>query len=122
MFGFILFLVASILYLPLTIINIIVVSVHNRKKYNFLKILDGYFLQSATDIDRFGNSNFRTLWNLFLIKKEGYQFGKIQETISSVLGKNQRDNTLTKLGKGLVWILNVFEKDHCLKSINDGEL
>ena len=117
--GFLLFIIASILYLPLTIINVIVVIIKHIKSYRFLSVIDGYFLQSATDIDRFGNSNFRTLWNLILKKKEGYPFGKIQETISSVLGKNQRDGTLTKAGRVLAWILDTLDKDHCKNSIDN---
>lgn len=68
-------------------------------------------------MDKFGNREFRTLWNKTLIKKNGYQFGDIRETISSALGKNERDNTLSNTGKCLVWILNVIDKNHCKKSI-----
>lgn len=117
--GFLLFIVAWILYIPLTIINIIIVIIKNIKEYAFLSVIDKYFLHSARDIDQFGNSNLKTLLNLTLIKKEGYQFGKIQETISSVLGKNERDNTLTKVGKGLVTILDFFDKNHCRDAIKD---
>jgi hypothetical protein len=117
--GFLLFLLAWILYIPLTVVNIIVVIIKNIKSYAFFKVIDGYFLQTAADIDRFGNSNLRTLFNLTLIKENGYKFGKIQETISSVLGKNQRDNTLTKTGKILVLILDFISRDHCKKSIRE---
>lgn len=83
-----------------------------------LKFKDlGYFKSSAVNLDRFGNSEFRTLFNLTLKKKEGYKFGNMEETISSVLGKNQRDNTLSFAGKVLVFILDTIEKNHCKKSI-----
>ena len=59
------------------------------------------------------------LFNDILIKIGGYKFGNRQETISSVLGKNQRSNTLTKAGKILRFILDVIDKDHCKNSIND---
>lgn len=42
----------------------------------------------------------------------------MSETISGVLGKNERDNTLSKTGKILVWILNKLDKNHCFKSID----
>lgn len=78
-------------------------------------------MQMAYDIDRHGNRNLRTLWNTILIKKDGIKFGNELETISSVLGKNQLTNTLTKIGKALVWILDKIDKDHCLKAIKTEE-
>lgn len=109
--GFILYIIASLLWLPLTILNWIIVAY----KYG---LSNNYFLQTAIDIDKFGNRNFRTLLNNILIKKESYQFGNVEETISSVLGKNQRDKTLTKTGIIICWILNSIDKEHCKKSIN----
>lgn len=108
--GFILYIIASLLWLPLTILNWIMVAY----KYG---LSNDYFLQTAIDIDKFGNRNFRTLLNNVLIKKEGYQFGDVRETISSVLGKNQRDDTLTKIGKLICWILDSLDKKHCKNSI-----
>jgi hypothetical protein len=107
MIGFILYIVAYILLLPMTIINFFVV---------FDK---GYFKSTALSIDIFANREFRASWNKFLRKSNGYSFGKLNETISSVLGKNQRDGTLTKTGIILCWILDKIDKDHCKKSIND---
>ncbi|ERM82377.1 hypothetical protein P872_18440 [Rhodonellum psychrophilum GCM71 = DSM 17998] len=111
--GFILFIIAIILFIPLTIWNIIEVGI----KYKSWKSIDGYFFNTAYDIDRFGNHNFRTLLNKYLIKSNGYQFGDFRETISSVLGKNLRDNTLTKAGIYLVKILDYIDENHCEKSI-----
>lgn len=78
-----------------------------------------YWRSFAVDVDRFGNHQFRTLFNAILRKPHGYKFGDFRETISSVLGKNQRDNTLSRLGKLLVWILDKIDPDHCLKSIKE---
>jgi len=108
MIQILLFLIAYILYLPLSIINWFFVD---NKKY--------YFLSSATNLDKFGNREFRTLLNKTLINKDGYKFGNINETISSVLGKNESTNTLTKTGKVLVWILDKIDKNHCYKSISN---
>lgn len=109
----IIFVVAWILILPITLINIVAVAF----KY---KSIRGYFLSTASSIDRWGNREFRTLWNLVLINKySNNHFGSIEETISSVLGKNQRHKTLTLLGKILVFILDKLDKDHCKESIND---
>jgi hypothetical protein len=51
-------------------------------------------------------------------KKNGYQFGNERETISSALDKNKRKGILTTTGKALCKILYIFDKNHCIKSIN----
>lgn len=106
-----LFIIAYVLMLPLTIVNFFVVLFKSKDHAK------GYFRTTAVNIDKFGNREFRTLWNETLIIKTGYKFGNIEETISSVLGKNERDNTLSKLGKCLAWILNNLDKNHCKNSI-----
>lgn len=110
---FFLFLVAFILFLPLTLLNFTIVLFRGRAK--------GYFMNTAVNLDRFGNYEFRTLFNLTLRKPSGYEFGNFEETISSVLGKNQRDGTLTNTGKILAFILDTIDKDHCRKSIEEFE-
>lgn len=107
----ILFLIAYILLLPLTVINFFVVLFTSKDHAK------GYFRTTAINIDKFGNREFRKLWNLTLKIDIGYQFGNQEETISSALGKNERDGTLSIIGKALAWILNTIDKDHCLKSI-----
>lgn len=104
--GVILFIVAYILFLPLSIINFMFV----RNK--------GYFKSSAINIDKFGNREFRTCLNKSLINSNSpFEFGSIDETISSVLGKNKRFGYLTKFGKIICLILDTLDKDHCEKSI-----
>lgn len=105
--GFILFLVAYIIFLPMTIINFFTV----REK--------GYFKSTAVNIDIFANREFRATWNKHLITFGGYRFGKEGETISSALGKNKKQCTLSKKGVILCNILDFFDKDHCIKSINN---
>ena len=108
-----LFLIAYILLLPLTIINFFVVFFTTKDHAK------GYFRSTAVNIDKFGNREFRKLWNLTLRKSNGYKFGNVEETISSALGKNERDGTLSTAGKSLVWILDKIDKNHSLKSIKD---
>ena len=48
-------------------------------------------------------------------KEASYMFGNVNETISSALGKNQRDKTLSWFGKGICFILDKLDKDHCKK-------
>ena len=107
MIQIVLFFVAYRLFLPLSLLNFFFVE--NKK---------GYFLSSATNLDKFANREFRTLWNKSLKTSKGHSFGNIEETISSALGKNERDGTLTKAGKVLVWILDKFHKNHAKKSIS----
>lgn len=102
-----LFLIAWVLFLPLSIINFFLVW--DRK----------YFISSALSIDKFANRELRTLWNKTLRKSNGYNFGHRDETISGVLGKNKRDNTLTKAGVCLVWLLDTLDENHCINSIDD---
>lgn len=111
--GIVLFFVAIILFIPLTIINFFCVLWKYRIKWN---TINGFFHETAIDIDRFGNRNFRTLLNMTL-QKNGYEFGDINETISSALGKNKRDKTLTKTGLVVCSILDSLDEDHCIKSI-----
>ena len=112
MINIILFLVAWILIPPLTVWNLIIVN----RKYGNTK---GYFRSTALSIDIWANREFRTLWNDKLRIDSGYEFGKIGETISSALGKNQRDKTLSKKGKLLVAILDFFDENHCENSIRE---
>ena len=57
MLGLILFIIAYVLYFPLTLINFLFV----RNK--------GYFRDSALTLDKLANREFRTLWNKTLIKE-----------------------------------------------------
>jgi hypothetical protein len=105
--GLFLFIIAYVLFLPITIFN----ALNVRKR--------GYLKDSAVNLDRYANREFRFSLNKYLItEKSPDRFGNIEETISSVLGKNQLSNNLTRFGKVIVWILNKIEKNHCIKSIN----
>ena len=77
----------------------------------------GIFRSVAIWIDQIGNSVCRDLFNRCLITSAGYKFGKVQETISSVLGKNQETWTLTLVGRAVVGVLDWLDKDHCRESI-----
>jgi hypothetical protein len=123
--GIILYIIATLLYIPLTVINFIVVLVMHIKKNGFIDVVGQYFYEEALAIDRFANRSFRTLWNITLIKSDGYEFGKKYETVSSVLGKNQILKKLTITGWILVYILWAidykywFKGGHCVNSITN---
>lgn len=124
----VLFLVAgalSVVLLPLGIIwtvgEIIVrIFTSEQKKSAFAKSI--WFLTAtlhslALWLDQIGNAVCRDMFNRLLIEQDGYKFGKVQETISSVLGKNQLLDKLSLTGRALVVLLELFEEEHCIKSI-----
>ena len=76
-------------------------------------------METAIDLDKFGNRNFRAFLNATMRLRNGYKFGNVNETISSALGKNQRDKTLSWFGKFIAFILDKLDKEHCKKSINE---
>lgn len=108
MISLILFLVAVILFVSLFPVAIV---------YIVLDVITELLGKMAIVIDFAGNIILAKILNDWFIMKGGYQFGKIGETISSALGKNQRDNTLAYSGKILCSILDSIDKDHCFKSI-----
>ena len=81
-------------------------------------MLKVWFYRSAREIDVFANVVGSDLFNAIFIVDQGYKFGNPKETISSVLGKNQRDKTLSLAGDGLRRILDLIDENHCLNSIN----
>jgi len=92
------------------------------------KELAEYDRQEAMALDGFAVRNYRTFWNAYLIKPEGYKFGVLDEMVSSALGKNEADRTLSEKGSGrlsrwfygvmLVKILNKLDKEHCKNAID----
>lgn len=110
-------ILAAILF-PLGLILTFFINLYKRRWRFSFKRLDQQLLSIATSVDASGNVICKDLFNLILIKKGGYQFGKRKETISSVLGKNQRDSTLTVLGNEVCDLLDLFDTDHCFRSID----
>jgi hypothetical protein len=84
----------------------------NRKKHLY---------NIARGIDQLGNVVCGQLFNLTLIKKAGYRFGNEDETISSVIGKNKRTNTLTATGCLLDALLDAIDKNHSIDAIEEDE-
>lgn len=123
--GWLLYLISWIVEPFVVVINFFTVIVLHAKARGFFKVTDVFFQSGALDRDRFANHNYRTCLNFFLIKKKGYQFGNKEETVSSVLGKNQRDKTLTRTGWFFVYFLWLVDYPmwkhggHCISSINE---
>jgi len=110
--GFILLIIAlglSIILLPVGFAFQIITAI--------FKGIDKYLFRIAKSIDQLGNVVCEHLFNVTLIKKNGYKFGNEDVTISHVLGMNEKTNTLSFAGKGLAWLLNTIDKDHNQKAI-----
>lgn len=84
---------------------------------SFKKIGD-FCLKVAISVDQLGNVIMQHLLNISLIVKGGYRFGNRDETISSVIGKNKTNGTLSFLGRFLDTILEIIESKHSLNSID----
>lgn len=127
--GILLYIIATVLWVIITPINWVIVTFKNG-------LSNAYFKETAIDIDKFGNRNFRTFLNVTMVKTKKefwdsekiietkpYKFGNVNETISSALGKNQRDGTLSWFGWLIVYILWAIDYQywkkggHCMNSI-----
>jgi len=117
MVGLLVLIVASVLlYLLLPIVSIFMII-----KYLFTgdkRMITVWFWRTARAIDVFANVNGAEFFDAIFIRDGGYKFGNPKETISSVIGKNQVNNTLSIAGKILRWMLDKIDKDHCINSIN----
>ena len=120
----VLVIVASVLFiilLPIAIVWGIVASFWRRQFKNGTKEVSNWFYAWAISIDQLGNVVCTELFNDALIIHTEIPFGNPDETISSVLGKNKNANTLSKIGKGLDWILNKLDPNHSINSIEIDE-
>ena len=112
--------IALALFIPLAGIGIlwaIGALCFRAKLINAFRRIGDYFLLVAVSVDQAGNTFCAELFNDVMIAPSGHPFGDPDETISSVLGKNKRDNTLTGFGRGLSWLLDALDPNHVTKSI-----
>ena len=128
------YLISYIIEIPIYLLNFFIVLWSDRKKRSWWRTINGYFYSGAVSRDKFSNYNYRRGLNLWLtrshsdkqgVNTEPYKFGNPTETISSALGKNQRQRTLSLFGWVIVcllWAVDVkkwFKRGHCFNSIND---
>ena len=114
--GFILLIIAillAVVILPIGFLFQIITAL--------FKGIDKYLFRMAKSIDQLGNVVCEHLFNVILIKKNGYKFGNEDVTISHVLGKNEQTKTLSFAGRLLAWLLNTIDKDHNQKAIEHGK-
>ena len=77
--GFVLSIIAYLLFLPLAVINFVFVIIKFTKTRGFFRTVDKYWFNSAVDLDKFDNYHFRTLWNMSMRNANGYLFEKLQK-------------------------------------------
>ena len=120
--GVLLFIIAVVLSILTVPLGMLYGALKCILKFDFrllFKKTNKYFRLLAISIDQMGNVAMQDLFDDVLITKNGYRFGNVDETISSVLGKNERQQTLKGLGKVLVKFLNFIDPNHALNSIEE---
>ena len=115
-----LFILSTLLYYTIVPVTFVLTVVWFLLTGQFKKI-DKYLFDCALSKDQHGGVYVRHLFNWWMIKKDEQPFGNPDETISSVMGKNQRANNLTAIGKALNWILNKIDPNHSIKAIEEDE-
>lgn len=112
--GILLFIISGILLYILSL----PLMIYTLFRAGSLKAINEYFYQMAISADQFGNTIGAYLFNDLFIAYGGYKFGNPDDTISSVMGRNYVEETLTKPGKGFrVLIDKMFGKNHCINAI-----
>lgn len=109
-----LLIVAILIFIIISPIGFIFAMFYPKREKYLYKILLG--------IDQLGNVVCARLFNFFLIDINGHQFGNEDETISSVIGKNKKTNTLTLFGMLLDAFLDLIDKNHSISSIEEDEI
>lgn len=112
-------LVLGIILMPTGIFYAVMFLIFRIDKELTIKYFERLFMGIALSIDELGNFTCAVLFNHILLKDNycEYRFGKRDSTISSSLGVNLLNNNLNTIGLLLAKLLDLFEKDHCIKSI-----
>lgn len=115
MTGFILNIISSVLkwiFQPFLFISCCCIAIYKREfnKYN---------MNLAISKDQYGNVLGKYIFDIVFIKSSGYKFGNVDETISSVIGKNKLSGTLTLTGRILDFVLNTLDENHSIESIEN---
>ena len=114
--------VAIILYLivmPCAIVYMIIKLILKKQYIEIISAFTTVFKTHAIGIDQIGNGAFNIFFNdIFIKDKTILPFGRVDETISIVIGKNKLINNLSIFGKTFDFILNLIDKNHTIKSID----
>tara|TARA_R110000851_G_scaffold332793_1_gene509980 strand:- start:1322 stop:1606 length:285 start_codon:yes stop_codon:yes gene_type:complete len=89
-----------------------------------VETLDRYLYRIARSIDQTGNATYPVIFTLVCVKRWTgiwVLFGDEDETISSVLGKNRRRESLSLFGRLLSLLLEWLDNNHLEKAIEEDE-
>lgn len=120
--GFILSIIALILFVVVYILDEITVLFTNVKNRKWFKVTSERKFSKAFKIDVFANYLFPDFWNL-VFSKGGYRFGIFGETLSSALGRKKIEKSLSYVGLLIYYILYTVDvsqwknNGHCIASI-----
>ncbi len=121
--NFLLAALATLLFMSFLPIIVVFTGIHLTFRYNKQKVVEYYskfFRGIAISVDQFGNVFGQYLFNFVFLKKGSQDlFGDPDETISTVLYKNNLDNKLSVLGKIILFLLNSVDPGHGEKSFGN---
>lgn len=120
--GIVLFVVSIILTAllsPWGLVEVLIYAFYKRTIGHGIRFIGGLLKILAIVVDMLANVIMQVPSNRLLINPDGHQFGQPGETYSDVLGTNMRDGTYLPKGELICKRLNFFDKDHCIKSIQE---
>ena len=83
------------------------------------KQLFKWFGLMALSLDQFGNVSCSKVLDITMVKKGGHLCGEEDDTVSFVLAINKRRGTLTMFGRFIGSILDLLDKNHLEKAIEN---
>ena len=126
--GIILAPIALVLFILVFIVETFFSLFFETKNRKWFQLISKRMYEKAKLIDIFGNYLFPEFWTFCFSKKDkGYKFGRLGETISSVLGKKRLDNSLSIGGFIIYYVLYGFDftswkyGGHCIRYIMSEE-
>lgn len=117
---YILSIILSLILLPIGFIYGVFASFWKHRFKTGIRNVDRKFLELAKGIDKYGNVACAELLNATLITKDSpYRFGRIEQTISKVIGYNYLYGYLTYTGRVLNQILEWIDPGHTVDAVHD---
>lgn len=120
--GLLLFIVAIILTTAVTLISLVFTPIYYLVTFKWksgVKELDKWFYKLALSVDQFGNVSCAKTLQVLLTKPINHPFGDEDDTVSYCLAKNKELGSLTLLGRIIGGILDLIDKDHLAKAIDN---
>jgi len=119
--GILLYIIAQIITPFFNILGMFYAIIFIR--FKSWKEFDKYFKDLAISKDQYSNVAVQYMFNDWMLKKSSRtKFGNVDETISSVFGKNKKLGTLNNFGYFWGLFLNRLEEDHVENAIEEDEI